>query len=115
MKMELSFDTFRKIISKESNELLDEFIQNIDCSCEYYSLIHICREIDNYENSHFHSLITSLSKDLKDYDVACTDEDDLTDSGYDFLILFTQKEILEEHRREYNTAVFGQASGTMFS
>ncbi len=38
---------------------------------------------------------------------------DLTDSGYDFLILFTQKEILDEHHREYNLAVFGRESGVL--
>ncbi len=39
------------------------------------------------------------------------DEDDLTDDGYDFLILYTQQQILSEHQREYNRAVFGQESG----
>lgn len=111
--MELNFDTLRKILSKKSNELLDEFIEYIDCSCENYSLMEICGVIDNYENSHYHELITHLSKDLKDYDVSYEDENDLTYDGYDFLILFVQKEILETHRREYNLAVFGQENGTI--
>lgn len=111
--MELNFETLRKILSKKSNELLDEFIENIDCTCENYSLMEICAAIDNYENSAWHNLITNLSKDLKGYDVAYDDEDDLTYDGYDFLILFIQKEILEEHRRQYNLAVFGQESGTI--
>lgn len=111
--MELSFDTLTKILSKKSNELLDDFIEYIDCNCENYSLIEIVRETDNYGNSQWHDLITSLAKDLKEYDVAMDDENDFTDCGYDFLILYTQKVILEEHRREYNLAVFGQKSGTM--
>lgn len=111
--MELNFDTLIKILSKESNKLLDDFIEYIDCSCENYSLIDIVRETDNYGNSQWHDLITSLAKDLKEYDVAMDDEDDLTDCGYDFLILYVQKTILEEHRKEYNLAVFGQESGTI--
>lgn len=111
--MELNFDTFTKILSKETNLLLEEFIEHIDCTCESYSLIDIVRETDNYENSEWHDLITSLSKDLQGYDVAMEDEEDLTDCGYDFLILYVQKTILENHRREYNLAVFGQESGAI--
>lgn len=110
---ELSFKTFRKIISKETNKLLDNFIEYIDCSCDSYSLINIVRQTDNYEASEWHNLISSLNKDLQDYDVAMEDNDDLTDCGYDFLILFTQDEILNQHRREYNLAVFGKESGTL--
>ncbi len=111
--MELSFDTLTKILTKESNELLDDFIYHIESRCENYSLIEIVRETDNYGNSQWHDLITSLAKDLKEYDVAYDDEDDLTDCGYDFLILYVQKIILDEHRREYNLAVFGQESGSI--
>lgn len=111
--MELNFDTLTKILSKESNKLLDDFIEYIDCSCENYSLIEIVRETDNYGNSEWHGLITSLAKDLQEYDVAMDDGTDLTDCGYDFLILYTQKTILEEHRRQYNKSVFGQESGTI--
>lgn len=110
---ELSFETFRKIIGKKTNELLDDFIEFIDCTCESYSLINIVRQCDNYENTKWHDLITLLNEDLQGYDLAMEDEKDLTDSGYDFLILFTQKEILEEHRREYNLAVFGRESGVL--
>lgn len=109
----LNFETLRKILSKKSNELLDQFIEHIDCTCDNYSLMEICSAIDNYENTRYHELITSLSKDLKGYDVAYDDEDDLTYVGYDFIILFVQNEILETHRREYNMAVFGQESGTI--
>lgn len=111
--MELNFDTLTKILSKKANEKLDDFIEYIDCSCENYSLINIIRQTDNYENSKWHDLISSLSKALKDYDVAMDDEDDLTSDGYDFLILYTQYKIVSEHRREYNLAVFGQKSGTI--
>ena len=111
--MELKFDTLTKILSKKTNEKLDNFIEYIDCRCEAYSLIDIVREMEDYSETAFHDLITSLSKDLKDYDVAMDDEDDLTDDGYDFLILYTQYQILSEHRREYNRAVFGQESGTI--
>ncbi len=111
--MELSFDTLIKILSKESNKLLDDFIEYIDCNCENYSLIDIVRETDNYGNSQWHDLITSLAKDLKEYDVAMDDENYLTDCGYDFLIQYVQKIILDEHRREYDLAVFGQESGTI--
>lgn len=109
----LDFTTLRKILSKKSNKLLDDYIEYIDCGCESYSLIDIVRQTDNYGNSEWHDLITSLNKDLQGYDVAMEDEEDLTDSGYDFLILFTQKEILEEHRKKYNLAVFGQESGVL--
>lgn len=98
--MELNFNTLTKILSKETNELLDKFIEYIDCSCENYSLIDIVREFDKYSETPYHDLITSLAKDLKDYDVAYGDEDDLTDEGYDFLILYTQQKILSEHRKE---------------
>lgn len=111
--MELNFDTFTKILSKGSNELLDDFIDYISCSCESYSLIDIVRETDNYGNSEWHNLISSLNKDLQGYDVAMEDEEDLTDCGYDFLILYTQITILDEQRREYNLNVFGQESGTL--
>ena len=113
--MELNFDTLQKILSKESNEKLDDFIEHIDCVCDSYSLIDIVHEMDKYSASQWHDLITSLSKDLKDYDVSMDDEDDLTDDGYDFLILYTQYRILSEHQREYNLAVFGQESGTIYS
>lgn len=111
--MELSFDTFTKILSKKSNELLEQFIEHINCTCESYSLIDIVRETDNYENSGWHDLITSLNKDLQGYAVAMEDEEDLTDCGYDFLILYVQHTILENHRREYNLAVFGQEDGVI--
>lgn len=104
--MELNFDTLREILNKETNELLDEFIEYIDCSCDSFSLIDIINEIDSYDTSEWIRLIEALSKDLKDYDVSMDDEDDLTDEGYDFLILFVQREILEEHKREYIESVF---------
>lgn len=111
--MNLNFNTLTKILSKETNEKLDDFIEHIDCICESYSFIDIVHEIDRLSEDKWHDLITSLSKDLKGYDVAYDDEDDLTDDGYDFLILYTQNRILTEHRREYNLAVFGQESGTL--
>ena len=112
--MELNFDTLTKILTKETNEKLTNFIEYIDCVCDSYSLRNIVREFDKYieySGTIYRDLITSLSKDLKDYDVSYDDEDDLTDDGYDFLILYTQNKILTEHRREYNKAVFGQESG----
>lgn len=111
--MELNFDTLTKILSKESNDILDDFVEYIDCSCENYSLIDIVHEMDRLKGDKYHELITLLSKDLKGYDVAYDDEDDLTDEGYDFLILYVQYRIINEHRREYNLAVFGQESGTI--
>lgn len=109
--MDLNFDTLTKILSKETNKLLDKFIEYIDCSLNDYSIIEIVHQFDNFNGDDWHKLITSLSKDLEDYEVAC--EDDLTDEGYDFLILYTQQRILNEHRREHNLAVFGQESGTI--
>lgn len=106
--MELSFETLTKILSKETNMLLNDFIEYIDCKCKSYCLIDICREIDNYRESEWHNLITALSRDLKEYDVTYDDEDDLTDSGYDFLVLYIQNTILEEHHKEYVEAVFGE-------
>ena len=111
--MELNFDTLTKILSKETNKLLDKFIEYIDCSLDNYSIIDIVHEFDKYNGDDWHKLINLLSKDLKDYDIAYDDEDDLTDDGYDFLILYVQNRILSEHRREYNLAVFGQESGTI--
>lgn len=113
--MDLNFDTLQKILSKETNEKLDDFIEYVDCRSEAYSLIDIVHALDEYSETPYHDLITSLSKDLKDYDVSMDDEDDLTDDGYDFLILYTQYRILSEHQREYNLAVFGQESGTIYS
>lgn len=52
-------------------------------------------------------------KDIEKYEVAMDDEDDLTDEGYDFLILYIQYRIKSEHIREYNLAVFGRESGTI--
>lgn len=111
--MDFNFNTLQKILSKETNEKLDDFIEYVDCRCEAYSLIDIVHALDEYSETPYHDLITSLSKDLKDYDVSMDDEDDLTNDGYDFLILFVQQQILTEHRREYNRAVFGQESGTI--
>lgn len=110
---ELSIHTLRKILNKESNKLLDQFIEYIETTCESYSLLDICRATDNYEESSWIELINSLAKDLKDYDVALDDEDDLTDCGFDLLIIYTQYEITENHRREYNLSVFGQESGVI--
>lgn len=104
----LSFETFRRIISEKTNRLLDDFIEFIDCTCESYSLINIVRQCDNYEKTKWHDLIVWLNEDLTGYELAMEDEKDLTDMGYDFLILFTQNEILEEHQRIYNLAVFGR-------
>lgn len=112
--MELNFETLTKILSKESNEKLDDFVEYIECSCENYSLIDIVHKMNELNGDKYHELITSLSKDLKDYDVTYDDEDDLTDEGYDFLILYVQYRIISEHRREYNLAVFGQESGTIY-
>jgi hypothetical protein len=103
--MELNFETLRKIVSKETNNLLDDFNEYISCSCNDYGLMDICVAIDNYENSKWHELITSLSKDLKGYDVAMDDEDDLTREGYDFLILFIQNEIITNEWNEWVSAV----------
>ena len=111
--MELNFNTLTKILSKKTNELLDEFVEYIDCSLDNYSIIDIVHEFDKYNGGDRHKLITLLSKDLKGYDVAYDDEDDLTDEGYDFLILYTQQRIINEHRREYNLAVFGKERGTI--
>ncbi len=111
--MNLNFDTLTKILSKETNEKLDDFIEYVDCTCDEYSLIDIVRALEKYSETPYHDLITSLSKDLKDYDVSMDDEDDLTDEGYDFLILYTQYQILSEHRKEYNLAVFGQEGGSI--
>lgn len=109
--MELTFDTLTKILSKETNEKLDDFIEYVDCTCDEYSLIDIVRALERYSETPYHDLIMSLSKDLKDYDVSMDDEDDLTNDGYDFLILYTQYMIRREHIREYNLSVFGKESG----
>ena len=109
--MELTFDTLTKILSKETNEKLDDFIEYVDCSCDEYSIIDIVHALDSFNGTLYHVLISSLSKDLKDYDVSMDDEDDLTNDGYDFLILYTQYMIRREHIREYNLSVFGKESG----
>lgn len=96
--MELNFDTLTKILSKDTNEKLDYFIEYLDCQCINYSLIDIVREMDGYNASSWHDLITSLSKDLRDYSVVVSDEDDLTNDGYDFLVLYTQYKILSDHK-----------------
>ena len=111
--MELTFDTLTKILSKETNKKLDDFIEYVDCSCDSYSLIDIVHVLDSYNGTPYHNLITALSKDLKNYEVAMADTDDLTDEGYDFLILYIQCRIKSEHIREYNLAVFGKESGTI--
>lgn len=110
--MELNFETLTKILSKESNKMLDDFIVHIFCSCLGYSIIDIVHEIDRLNGDKYHELITSLSKDLKDYGLSYNG-DDLTDEGYDFLILYVQYRIISNHRKDCNLAVFGQESGTI--
>lgn len=105
--MELSFETLTKILSKETNQMLDNFIEYIDTTCDSYSLIDIVKESDNYTDTEWHNLISGLANDLKEYDVTYDDEDELTDEGYDFLILYVQKQILDEHHQEFISCVFG--------
>lgn len=103
--MELNFETLTKLISKESNNVLDDFIEDISCSIEQVTFL----EIANYIKKHikdYEKVCVTLGKSLKGYsDVACDDEDYLTIEGEDFLILYIHKTISEERYREWIESV----------
>ena len=95
--IELNFETLSKILSQESDDILDNFIEDIHCSIESLTFLDIAEYIlQNLEE--YGKVKMALGKELKDYDVAFDDENGLTDVGEDFLIQYIHYTI---HKGEY--------------
>lgn len=95
--IELNFETLSKILSQESNDILDNFIEDVHCSIESLTFLDIAEYILQHLEE-YGKVEIALGKELKDYDVAFDDEDGLTDEGQDFLIQYIHYTI---HRQEY--------------
>lgn len=95
--IELNFETLSKILSQESNDTLENFIEDVHCSIESLTFLDIAEYILQHLEE-YGKVEIALGKELKDYDVAFDDEDGLTDIGEDFLIQYIHYTI---HREEY--------------
>lgn len=95
--IELNFETLSKILSQESNDILENFIEDIHCSIESLTFLDIAQYILHHLRE-YGKVEIALGKELKDYDVAFDDEDGLTDEGQDFLMQYIHYTI---HRQEY--------------
>ena len=95
--IELNFETLSKILSQESNDILENFIEDIHYSIESLTFLDIAEYILQHLEG-YGKVEVVLGKELKEYDVAFDDEDGLTDIGEDFLIQYIHYTI---HREEY--------------
>lgn len=95
--IDLNFETLSKLLSKESNDILENFIEDIHCSIESLTLLDMAQYILHHLKE-YGKVCVALGKELKDYEVALDDEDGLTDKGEDFLLQYIHYTI---HRQEY--------------
>lgn len=95
--IELNFVTLSKILSQESNDILESFIEDVHCSINSLTFLDIAQYILQHLDD-YGKVEVALGKELKEYDVAFDDEDGLTDEGEDFLIRYIHYTI---HRQEY--------------
>lgn len=102
--MELNFQTLSKLISKNTEELLEDFIEEVHQMIEHITFLEIAKYILKSKTK-YNKLCTYLAKDLKDYEVAYDDSDDLTCKGEDFLIAYIHYTISKEEWQEWRESV----------
>lgn len=102
--MELNFQTLTKLIKKDTEELLENFIEEVHQMIECITFLEIAKYILK-NKSKYNELCTYLAKDLKGYEVAYDDSDDLTCKGEDFLITYIHYTISEQEWQEWRESV----------
>lgn len=101
---ELNFQTLSELISQESNDILEDFIEDIRCSIESITFLDIAEYILNH-GKEYERVCVALGKELKDYDVAFDDEDGLIDVGENFLIQYIHYTIHRQNWEEWRQIV----------
>ena len=101
--MDLNLNTLPKIISKEANSILNDFIEDIHCMVEHITLLDIADYILHHKEDYYR-VCDVLGKELNDYSDICF-ENELNGEGEDFLIQYIQKTILEDEWAEWKTNI----------